>query len=127
MLHRWPSSPAHMNSSCGQRTKWATVTVGLTLRLMQQQRPTRNIGPLTRPRRPRLAVVLLLLLDSWALWRYTGFGNAIAFASFVLLLLALRLMLWSEEKNPHRTCHPVGVLLCPHDIFFQQLGQGVET
>lgn len=29
----------------------------------------------------------------------------------VLLLLALRLMLWSEEKTPHRSCHPVGGFL----------------
>lgn len=123
MLHRWPSSPAHMNSSCGQRTKWATVTVGLTLRLMQQQRPTRNIGPLTRPRRPRLAVVLLLLLDSWALWRYTGFGNAIAFASFVLLLLALRLMLWSEEKTPTGLVTRWGFFYAHMIFFFSSWGR----
>lgn len=36
---------------------------------------------------------------------------AFAFASFVLLLLAPLLMLWSEEKTPHRPCHPVGGFL----------------
>ena len=76
--------------------------VGLTLRLMQQQRPTRNTGPLmTRPRRPRLAVVRWLSLDSLTLWRYTVLvKNAIASTLFLLLLLAPLLMLWSGEKKP---------------------------
>lgn len=124
MLGRWPSSPARLSSSFGLRTRWVIVTGGLTLLWM---RPARNIGPLTRPRRPRLAVVLWLLLDSWALWRYTGFGNAIAFASFVLLLLALRLMLWSEEKTPTGLVTRWGFFYAHMIFFFQQLGQGVET
>jgi hypothetical protein len=82
--------------------KWAIGTAGLTQLLMQQQRPTRNTGPRTRPRRPRLAVVRWLLLDSWTLWRYTWLASSYCFAStlFLLLLLALRLMLRSEEKTP---------------------------
>lgn len=72
MLHRWPSSPARMSSSSGLRTRWDTVMGGLMpLWMQQQRRPARNAGPLTRPRRPRLAVVRWLLLDSWTLWCYT--------------------------------------------------------
>lgn len=101
MLHRCLSSPAHMSSSSGQRMKWAIGLVGLTLRLMQQQRPTRNAGPLTRLHRPLLAVVRWLLLDSFVLWRYTVLvKNAIASTLFLLLLLAPLLMLWSGEKKP---------------------------
>lgn len=72
MLHRWPSSPARMSSSSGLRTRWDTVMGGLMpLWMQQQRRPARNAGPLTRPRRPRRAVVLWLSLDSLTLWRYT--------------------------------------------------------
>lgn len=114
MLGRWPSSPARLSSSSGLRMRWVIVMAGLTLLWM---RPAQGAGPLTRPRRPRLAVVRWLLLDSWALWRYTGFGNAIAFASFVLLLLALRLMLWSEEKTPTGLVTRWGFFYA-HMIFF---------
>jgi hypothetical protein len=102
MPGRWPSSPAHTLSSCGLLTRWVIGTVGLTLLWMrQQQRPAQGAGPLTRPRRQRLAVVRWLLLDNCTLWRYTVFvKNAIASTLFLLLLLALRLMLWSGEKKP---------------------------
>jgi hypothetical protein len=83
--------------------KWAIVTaVLMPLWMRQQQRPARNAGPLmTRPRRPRLAVVRWLSLDSLTLWRYTVFvKNAIASTLFLLLLLAPLLMLWSGEKKP---------------------------
>lgn len=101
MLHRWPSSPARMSSSSGLRTRWDTVMGGLMpLWMQQQRRPARNAGPLTRPRRPRLAVVRWLLLDSWTLWCYTECSSLCFCILVCLLLLALRLMLWSEEKTP---------------------------
>ena len=64
------------------------------------QQPARNAGPLTRPRPPRLAVVRWLLLDSWTLWCYTECSSLCFCILVFLLLLALRLMLWSEEKTP---------------------------
>lgn len=80
MPSRWPSSPAHTLSSCGLLMRWVIGTVGLMLLWMQQQqRPAQGVGPLTRPRRPRLAVVRWLLLDSLMLWLYTVFvSTAIA-------------------------------------------------
>lgn len=108
MLGRWPSLSARLSSSSGLRTRWVTVTVGLTLLWM---RPAQGAGPLTRPRRPRLAVVLWLLLDSLELWCYTECSSLCFCILVVLLLLALRLMLWSEEETPHRPCHPVGGFL----------------
>lgn len=102
-----------MSSSSGLRMRWVIVTAGLMpLWMRHQQRPARNAGPLmTRPRRPRLAVVRLLLLDSLALWCYTECSILCFCILFVLLLLAPLLMLWSEEKTPHRSCHPVGGFL----------------
>ena len=83
----------------------------MLLWMQQQQRPAQGVGPLTRPRRPRLAVVRWLLLDSCPLWCYTECSSLCFCILVVLLLLAPLLMLWSEKKTPHRSCHPVGGFL----------------
>lgn len=110
MLHRWPSSPARMSSSSGLRTRWATVMGGLMpLWMQQQRRAARNAGPLTRPRRPRLAVVRWLLLDSLTLWLYTGLASSHCFHTLSIAALGPAADAVERRENPHRTCHPVGV------------------
>lgn len=79
MPGRWHSSPAHTLSSCGLLTRWAIGTVGLMPLWMQQQRPVQGAGPLTRPRRPRRAVVRWLSLDSCLMWCYTGLATSHCF------------------------------------------------
>lgn len=110
MLGRWPSSPARMSSSCGRRTRWDTGTAGLTLLWM---RPARNGGPLTRPHRPRRAVVRWLPLDSCPLWCYTE-CSSLCFCILQVCFVALGPAADAVErrKTPHRSCHPVGGFLC---------------
>lgn len=111
MSHRWPSSPARMSSSSGLRTRWDTVMGGLMpLWMQQQRRPARNAGPLTRPRRPRLAVVRWLLLDSLTLWCYTECSSLCFCILVCFVALGPAADAVERRQNPHRTCHPVGVL-----------------
>lgn len=113
MPGRWPSSPAHTLSSCGLLTRWAIGTVGLMLLWMQQQqRPGQGAGPLTRPRRPRRAVVRWLSLDSCWLWGYTGLATSHCFHTLSIAALGPAAdAVERREKAPHRPCHPVGGFL----------------
>lgn len=107
MLLRWPSSPARMSSSCGLLTRWDTVTGGLMLLWM---RPARSGGPLTRPHRPRLAVVRWLRLDSLALWCYTE-CSSLCFCILCFVALGPATDVVERRKNPSPALSPGGGFL----------------
>lgn len=69
-----------------------------------------------------------MLLDSFVLWRYTVLvKNAIASTLFLLLLLALRLMLWSGEKNPSPVLSPGGGFLLPAGLLDHRANGGLAA
>ena len=112
MLGRWPSLPARMSSSFGRLTKWDTGTGGLMLLWM---RPARNAGPLTRPRRPRrprLAVVRWLLLDSRALWCYTECSSLCFCILVCFVALGPAADAVERRKNPSPVLSPGGGFSC---------------
>ena len=84
----------------------------MPLLTQQRQRPAQGAGPLTRPRRPRLAVVRWLPLDSCLLWCYTGLATSHCFHTLSIAALGPAAdAVERREKAPHRSCHPVGGFL----------------
>ena len=127
MLTRWPSSPAHTLSSCGLLTRWGTVMgVLMPLWMQQQRRPARNAGPLTRPRRPRRAVVRWLSLDSLALWCYTE-CSSLCFCILCFVALGPAADAVERRKNPSPALSPGGGFLLSAGLLDHRVSGGLAA
>lgn len=90
--------------------------------MQQRQRPAHGAGPLTRPRRPRLAVVRWRLLDSCPLWCYTE-CSSLCFCILCFVALGPAADAAERRKNPSPVLSPGGGFSCVWGLRWA-VGQG---